>query len=73
MIRILHICSSLGYGGTAVQLDRLFGGIDKSKFKFDFIVHGNNTGATETTLKAQGCEVYHVAPKKESLLSCGRG
>lgn len=68
MIRVLHVISELGSGGVETQLCLLHSALPADKIKFDFVVHGQNSGAAEEYVKKAGCSVYHVTPKKESLL-----
>lgn len=68
MIKILHIISSLCGGGVERMLYNYYTHMDRSRVQFDFVVHGKKIGILEEPLKKIGSEIYHVTPKKESLL-----
>lgn len=69
MIRILHVVSSLKTGGGVQQLLlNYFSNIDRDKILFDFIVHGDQIGGLEKKATELGSSIYHVSPKKESLI-----
>ncbi len=68
MMHVLHVISELGSGGVEKQLCALHGELPKDKIEFSFVVHGQNSGAAEEYVKNAGCAVYHVTPKKDSLL-----
>lgn len=67
-IKILHILSSLDSGGVEKMLWNYYSNIDREKYKFDFIVHGEKIGILEEKIKSFGSNIYHVTPKKESLI-----
>lgn len=69
MIRILHVVSSLKTGGGVQQLLlNYFTHIDRNQIKFDFIVHGDEIGGLEQIMHKFGSKVFHVTPKKISLI-----
>lgn len=67
MIKVLHVLSSLGGGGVAKLLYEYYNNMNRTKFLFDFVVHGNKVGILEKELKENGSTIYHVTPKKESF------
>ena len=68
MIRILHIISSLEYGGgVQMMLKNYYQCFDKEQFRFDFVVHGSEKGALEDFFGTYGSEIYHVTPRRVSF------
>lgn len=65
MVNVLHIVSGLS-GGVGRMLLNYYSNMDKSIFRFDFVVHGFDNTVFEDTFKAFGSEVTHVTPKKVS-------
>ena len=68
MIRILHVLSSLNGGGVEQMLYNYYKLIDREKIVFDFVVHGDKIGALEKFFREHGSKIYHVTPKKESII-----
>lgn len=68
MIKILHIVSSLGGGGVEHMLYNYYKNLDRSSVKFDFITHGKKVGMLEKKLIGMNSNIYHVTPKKESVI-----
>lgn len=67
MVKILQIISSLdGGGGVQAVLINYYSNMDKDKFKFDFIVHGEKIGELEQWFKAFGSNVFHVTPRSQN-------
>ena len=67
-IRILHVLSSLGSGGVETMLYRYYTHLDTRRIQFDFIVYSETEGILEPIFSEMGCRIYHVTPKRESLL-----
>lgn len=68
MIKVLHIVSALNGGGVENLLLNYYTHMDKDRFKFDFIVHGDNIGALESNFKRLNSAIYHIPSKHESFL-----
>ena len=69
MIKILHIVSSLEYGGgVQTMLYNYYTNMNNEDICFDFIVHGNKKGEYEELFGEMGSTIIHVTPKKKSLL-----
>ncbi|MDP9739956.1 UNVERIFIED_ORG: glycosyltransferase involved in cell wall biosynthesis [Bacillus sp. B2I3] len=68
MIRVLQVVSGLDSGGVETMLYNYCINMDRSSVKFDFIVHDPKEGVLEKKLLKLGCNIYHVTPKKKSLL-----
>lgn len=68
MIKVLHIVSSLDGGGVENLLFNYYTHMDRDKFKFDFIVHGDNIGVLESNFKKLNSTIYHIPTKHESFL-----
>lgn len=67
-IKVLHIVSALDTGGVERILYNYITNIKSTNFTFDFIVHNKKEGKIEKELRQKGYNIYHVTPKKESLL-----
>lgn len=67
-MKILHVVSALDNGGVERMLYNYLSDIEKKDLQFDFIVHEKKEGKIEKKLKEKGCIIYHVKPKKESIL-----
>lgn len=67
-IKVLHVVSSLSGGGVERMLYNYYEKIDKQLITFDFIVHDPNIGILEDQFKKNGSKIFHVVPKKESLI-----
>lgn len=68
MIKVLHIVPALDTGGVERILYNYITNIDSNNLKFEFIVHDEKEGKIEKKLKQMGYKIYHVTPKKKSLL-----
>ena len=68
MIKILHIVPRLDSGGVERLLLNYYTYMDKTKFRFDFIVHGNEEGMIEKDFKQIGSKVFHIKPKRGNFL-----
>ncbi|AMC92676.1 hypothetical protein AOC36_01310 [Erysipelothrix larvae] len=68
MIKVLHVVSDLGSGGVESLLYTYYKYLNRKQICFDFIVHEPSTGMLEKELKALGSKIYHVTPKKKSLI-----
>ena len=69
MIRILHVVSSLEYGGgVQTVLYNYYNNIKNEDICFDFIVHGHKRGKYEELFEAMGSKIIHVTPKKISII-----
>ena len=68
-IRILHIVSALDTGGVErILYNYIKNIIDYNNLEFEFIVHNEKEGELEKELKQKGYKIYHVTPKKNSIL-----
>lgn len=67
MIRVLHIVPALIGGGVENLLLNYYSHMDRDKFKFDFIVHGENIGVLESTFESLNSKIYHIPTKHESF------
>ncbi len=69
MIKILHIVSSLEYGGgVQTMLYNYYTNMNNEDICFDFIVHGDKKGEYEELFGEMGSTIIHVTPKKKSLI-----
>lgn len=68
MIRVLHIVSALSGGGVEMMLYNYYKNINKELIHFDFIVHGDNKGSLEDKFETMNSSIFHVIPKKQSLV-----
>ena len=64
IITILHVFGRLDRGGAETLIIELFKTLDKSKFHFDFAVHGDKIGDYEKTVQLNGGNVYHLPKYK---------
>jgi len=69
MIRILHIVPALDGGGIESLLLTYYVHMDRSRFTFDFIVHGKNIGVLEPVFESMGSKVFHIPTKREGIVS----
>jgi glycosyltransferase involved in cell wall biosynthesis len=67
MIRVLHILSTLHVGGVENLLLNYYKAMDREKYHFDFIVHGEKKGAIEPFFEKMNSKVFHIPPKHESF------
>ena len=58
--RILHVLGSLNMGGAETLVMNIYRNIDRNKFQFDFVVHGNTIGKYEKEILALGGKIYHI-------------
>jgi len=69
MIRVLHIGLSSHLGGIESYLYKLANNINKKKYKFDFMVIGDEQKACYyDDLKRIGCGFYSVTSRKDSYI-----
>jgi len=68
MIRILHIVPALDGGGIENLLLNYYTHMDRSRFTFDFIVHGKNIGVLEPIFEGMGSMVFHIPTKREGIV-----
>lgn len=61
-IRILHVLGDLGVGGIESLLISIYKNIDKSKIKFDFLVHNIDNKQHVETINKLGGNVYKIRP-----------
>lgn len=64
---ILHIVPKLELGGIGTMIYNYYVNMDRNKYIFDFVVHGESIEYLESDFKAMGSEIFHVTPKKESF------
>ena len=58
--RILHVLGSLNMGGAETLVMNIYRNIDRNKYQFDFVVHGNNIGKYEEEIISLGGKIYHI-------------
>lgn len=63
-IRVLQVLGSLNMGGAETMIMNLYRKIDKKKFQFDFIVHGDDIGVYEEEIKKLGGKIYRMPKYK---------
>ncbi len=63
-IKILHVLGGLNLGGAETFVMNFYKNIDKSKFQFDFVVHGNDKGIYEEEIEKNGGTIYHIPKYK---------
>lgn len=63
--KILHVVSTLGYGGVSKFILNYYNNIEHSKVKFDFISHGIQEDFHEDFLKT-GSKIFYTKTIKES-------
>lgn len=66
-IRILHIVPALDGGGVENLLLNYYSHMDRSKYIFDFIVHGEEIGRLESVFDKLNSKIYHIPTKKSSF------
>lgn len=64
IIRIIHVFGVLDYGGAETMVMNLYRVLDKTKYQFNFVVHGNKSGAYEDEIKDFGGTIYRVPKYK---------
>lgn len=67
-VRVLHIVSALNTGGVEMMLKNYYEHLDNNRIHFDFIVHDMEKGEMEEFFLRQGSNIFHVIPKKESIM-----
>lgn len=67
-IKILYILSGIGNGGVESFLYNYLSNLDRTKYKFDIIIHQEKEGIWKKKLEEIGCNIYMVTSKKDSLL-----
>lgn len=67
-MRILHVVSALDAAGVPNVLMAYLRNSSTGAFEIDFIVHGGEVGVLEAEVAKHGSHVYHVTPRKNSLL-----
>ena len=60
--------SSLDCGGVENLLYNYYTNIKNEEIVFDFIVHGKKSGFLESKFEKLGSKIYHVTPKKKSII-----
>lgn len=63
-VRILHIVPTLGYGGVAKFLIHYNDHMDKNKFCFSFVSHGQHESYHDSLIK-DGSQIFYVKPQHE--------
>ncbi|QOQ78665.1 glycosyltransferase [Aerococcus urinaeequi] len=66
MIKILHYGLTNHLGGIESYLYRLVSNIDRTKFKLDFLILGNDLPCFYQELKARGCEFHFVTERSKN-------
>lgn len=61
-IRILHVNSAMGLGGTDIMIMNLFREIDRSKFQFDFLYYTDEICHFDKEIISLGGRIYRVSP-----------
>lgn len=57
-VRVLHVLGSLGVGGVETWLTHLVGRLDRDRIATDFLLHSDEPGAYEGTVRAAGCRIF---------------
>lgn len=68
MMKILHVASSLDAAGVPSVLMAYLRNTPTGTLEADFIVHGDEVGVHEAEVLERGSRVYHVTPRKRSLI-----
>ena len=68
MKRVLNVLSSLDGGGVEAMITNYYYNFKGNNIKFDFIVHNPKVGFLESKLIKDGSSIFHVTPKKVSIL-----
>lgn len=58
--KVLHVIGGLSIGGAETMVMNFWRFIDKEKFKFDFLVFGDNVGEFEKEAKCLGANIIHI-------------
>lgn len=67
--KILHVVSTLGYGGVSKVVLNYYENIDHSKYQFDFITHGGKEDFHENLIE-NGSNIFYIKTiKKSNLIS----
>jgi glycosyltransferase involved in cell wall biosynthesis len=56
--RILHVVGAMNRGGVETWLMHVLRGIDRSKFKFDFLVHTSEESAYDEEIRCLGAQIH---------------
>jgi len=59
-INIVHVLGTLDAGGAETMVMNIYRNIDKNKFRFSFIVHGNRNYFYERELNIDGVDIFRV-------------
>lgn len=68
-MKILHVVSSLDAAGVPNVIMSYLRNSPIDAFDVDFVVHGDRVGALEAEVIERGSRVYHVVPRRTSLLT----
>ena len=66
-IRILHIVGGMNTGGVETWLMHVLRGIDRERYKFDFLVHTDKTCFYDEEIKSLGCRIIPCQFPKRPL------
>lgn len=59
-IKILHVFGILDRGGAETFVMNMYRNIDREKYQFDFLVHGDQKGDYEKEIKQLGGNIYRI-------------
>ncbi len=59
-IRILHIVSTMDFGGVETLLMEIYRNIDRTKIQFDFLCHNTDEGKYVDEIKSMGGRVFFI-------------
>lgn len=68
-MKVLHIVSTLDAAGVPNVVMAYLRNSPPDAFQTDFIVHGDEVGVHEAEVIERGSRVFHVVPRKKSLVS----
>lgn len=68
MKRLLCIVGSMDAGGAETFLMKIYRGIDKSKYQFDFCVAKEEKGFYDEEIINMGGKIFHITPKSKGFI-----
>jgi len=69
-IRVLHFVAGMGKGGTETWLMHVLHNIDRSLFKFDFVVQYPRETSYSSEARSLGCRIFPVPPHYYFFAHC---
>lgn len=68
MIKVLHVVSSMNRGGLETFIMNLYRNIDRSKVRFDFLVHTDKNAAFDEEIHSLGGKIFSIPSREHGLL-----